>query len=382
MQRNANNEKLAEAVNCFGWQVLGKLARGKHENTFISPLSIAQIMSLVAGGAAGETLAAMKKVLHVSGHDAAQLAELYAGFNRSLHTADAEVIIANSTWTRPDLKLLPAFQSLAAKYGAEAMELPQQPAPINAWCAKNTKNRITSIIDSLEEDLALVLINALYFKGLFTKPFDIKLTEAHDFTNADGKKHKVQMMMLDKKMDYQEDTSMQAVMLDYGKKPVGNQAGASICCVVALPKSTNTVDDLLASGWNNVVSTRGFSNCNGVLQLPRFRAEATLQLGPVLEQLGMQVAFSEHADFTALCQPPNVKISQVVHKTFLEVNEKGTEAAAVTAVSVALCCVVREDPPFHMCVDRPFLFALLEKTTGALLFAGKIAAPVDAPAPQ
>eukprot|EP01105_Mastigella_eilhardi_P013917 TRINITY_DN316_c0_g1_i5.p1 TRINITY_DN316_c0_g1~~TRINITY_DN316_c0_g1_i5.p1 ORF type:complete len:380 (-),score=133.64 TRINITY_DN316_c0_g1_i5:76-1215(-) len=379
MQRNANNEKLAEAVNCFGWQVLGKLARGKHENTFISPLSIAQIMSLVAGGAAGETLAAMKKVLHVSGHDAAQLAELYAGFNRSLHTADAEVIIANSTWTRPDLKLLPAFQSLAAKYGAEAMELPQQPAPINAWCAKNTKNRITSIIDSLEEDLALVLINALYFKGLFKNPFDIKLTEAHNFTNSDGKKHNVQMMMLREEMFYQEDTNMQAVLLDYGKE----RPDASICCVVALPKLKHTVDDLLASDWRDVVNTCGFRNRSGVLQLPRFRAEATLQLGPVLEQLGMQVAFSEHADFTALCQPPNVKISQVVHKTFLEVNEKGTEAAAVTAVVCCdTCCLIRKEEPFHMCVDRPFLFALLEKTTGALLFAGKIAAPVDAPAPQ
>ncbi|KAH3742894.1 serine protease inhibitor [Pelomyxa schiedti] len=372
VSRRGVNDSLADSVNSFGITLLGAFSQGNTDNVFVSPYSISQILSLVSTGAVGVTQAEMISTLCIPSNLISSLATFYTTTNGLLRACDSEVLVANSTWIKTGYSFTPAFQRQCAGFNTEAFPLPLSAEPVNTWCSAKTKGRIPTILDTIPPLTALILINALYFKGLFTQPFEPRNTFPKNFTTAAGNTIRVQMMSKDSpRFLYHETKTFQAVKLGYGTPRSG--PGPSLCCVVVLPKPKNTIQELLEDA-SSMVS--GFSQMAGVLEMPKFRLEWSHDLKTVLKTMGMQTAFSNGAQFGALCSPDDVYISSVIHKTFVEVNESGTEAAAVTAVVLKTKSMPsRPAKSFHMLVDRPFLFFILEESTQAILFGGVINAP-------
>ncbi|KAH3743092.1 serine protease inhibitor [Pelomyxa schiedti] len=362
---------LVGSVNMFGLNVLRAVCCGTAtNNVFLSPYSIAQILSLMCVGANGSTKSEMLHALCIPEGAANSLAAFYQETNRTIKASRAETIIANSTWAKPSYTFTPAFRTSAAMFDTEAYPMPGTPEPINRWCSDNTKGRINHVVDQIDPSLVLALINALYFKGMFTKAFDESLTQQRPFHNADGTTSHVSMMKRTEKMLYKETDEYQAALLTYGPDHVS----PAMCCVVVLPRPSVTVEALLSKHdfWQ-VTKPNTFDSEKGTLQLPRFKLEFSTELSQTLQHLGMTSAFRS-GDFSAMCTPSQLAISAVIHKTFVEVNEKGTEAAAVTAVLLRGCCMPADPPkpPFSMICDKPFLFYILEKSTGVVLFSGKM----------
>ena len=243
---------------------------------------------------------------------------------------------------------------------------PRSPKVINDWCARQTRKRIPQIVDRIPSDAFLYLINAVYFKGTWARTFDKKNTKPAEFHKADGSTEKVQMMYRQGDYRYGTNDVCRYLEMSYGNGAFG--------MVVMLPQEGKTTRDVLASlsgeRWKQM---RQMNNEEVQLYLPRFRTECTYDLAKdVLPGMGMKAAFSPEADFSGIALKP-LRVSGVVHKTFVEVTESGTEAAAVTSVEMVLMSLpVDKKEPVLFRVDRPFVFAICERSTGAILFIGEI----------
>ncbi len=234
----------------------------------------------------------------------------------------------------------------------------------------NTNGLIEKIVESpIDPQTIMFLINAIYFKGTWTVEFDPDRTRDDVFTKAEGEQTRIKMMNLKTDLPYFENDTFQAVDLPYGNE--------RFRMTVLLPKQGVDLDSLISSfnpsDWNQWMSE--FSEHEVKLQLPKFKLEYKITLNDILKALGMAVAFEPYeADFTKLYSgPENAYISNVKHKTFVEVDEEGTEAAAVTSVEVTVTSVGPQ--PITMRVDHPFAFAIRESQSGTVLFIGKIVEP-------
>jgi serpin B len=235
---------------------------------------------------------------------------------------------------------------------------------INAWVAEKTHDKIDKILNETYADMVMVLINAIYFKGTWTYEFDPQDTADGTFHAPDGDQT-VKMMHMHGELSYQENADFQAVDLPYGHE--------LFSMTVFLPKAGKSVDDIVAmltdENWSAWMA--GFNVEELDLSLPRFELEYEKKLNDVLIALGMQDAFTPVvADFSGIKPDHDMWISEVKHKTYVKVNEEGTEAAAVTSVTVVDTAV----GPF-MNVDRPFLFVIHDKNSKAMMFMGKIVDP-------
>ncbi|MFO1462848.1 MAG: serpin family protein [bacterium] len=375
--------QLAESVNEFGFQLLRTLQRAPApagsgpQNLFLSPPSVAWAFDMVLNGAGGATTAALAKTLQVPGWGLPELNAASLALRRSLEAADPKVTIkvANSLWGKTGLEFFPDFLAAARNfYSAELAPLTTV-EPINAWVSAATQGKIPSILnpENITPQTILVLVNALYFKGLWQRPFDPSRTAPQAFHPQAGAERPVPMMSQSGSYAYFEDSQVQAIRLPYG--------GGRLALVVVLPAANSSLkaflDALDAARWRALVS--GLKNRPGQILLPRFKVEYGAELSEPLKAMGMEVAFTEAADFKKLAKvPPGwwVKISSVRHKVFVEVNEEGTEAAAATAISMlAGAAPPPQQPPFRMVVDRPFFAALQDSQSGLLLFIGGVAAP-------
>jgi serine protease inhibitor len=246
---------------------------------------------------------------------------------------------------------------------------PDAVTTINAWCSKNTNGRITKIVSELKPEEFLVLVNAIYFKGTWTKEFDPKLTSAREFRLASGGVQR-QMMNREGRFRYKADDAMQAVALPYGDERLN--------LYVFLPREKDGLGELIdATKPDNFAGLfAGFGEEKGTVVLPRFKLEFEQSLNAALKQLGMGVAFTPAADFSKMVAPPNTAaISDVLHKTFVEVNEEGAEAAAVTGVKMMMTAMPRPEDKFSFVCDHPFLCAIRDDVTGSVLFLGAIYDP-------
>jgi serpin B len=241
---------------------------------------------------------------------------------------------------------------------------------INDWVSKNTNGRIKQIVSELRSDEFLVLVNAIYFKGTWTKEFDPKLTAPRDFYLASGSAQR-QMMNREDRFRYKEDDAMQAVVLPYGD--------GRLNLYVFLPRDRNGLRELIHATKPDSFAAlfAGFTEKKGTVVLPRFKIEFEQSLNAALKQLGMKQAFGPGADFTRMVMPPytSMGISEVLHKTFVEVNEEGTEAAAVTGVKIMMTAMPRPEDKFSFVCDHPFLCAIRDDATGSVLFLGAIYDP-------
>ncbi|MBI4058146.1 serpin family protein [Candidatus Gottesmanbacteria bacterium] len=370
--------RVSEAHDAFGFAAFKLLNQDSDENVFISPTSIAFALSMTLNGAQGETKSAIAKTLFLDRLDLGEINASHALLLQTLSNPDPKVTlsIANSIWTREGMDFSPTFlQTTKDFYRAEVASLdftaPQSVKTVNDWVSKNTNGKIPTIIDSIPPEMVMYLLNAVYFNGTWTYEFDKKLTEDRDFTGADGTSSQHPFMKQTKEFPYFENDQFAGVLLPYGE----NQR---LGMYVLLPKDdfNSFLEELTADNWKSWISN--FTKREGTLLLPKFKLEYETSLNDILKNLGMKVAFDPtNADFTKMLArpiPENLFISEVKHKTFIDVKEEGTEAAAVTSVGIDATSV-GPDNTFYLEVNRPFVLAIADTKTGEILFLGAIRNP-------
>jgi serine protease inhibitor len=367
----AAEARVVSSGNTFGLKLFGALnAAAADENVFISPMSVSMALGMTLNGARGETQAAMRRTLAVAGLTEAEINASYRSLIDLLRGLDPEVTleIANAIWYRAGFTPEPAFlQAGRTHFDAEVAALdfdaPSSVTAVNDWVKAQTHGRIDKIIDALEPNLVMLLANALYFKGTWTYAFDEKHTHDHPFTRLDGTASTVKMRAQEATFAYAEADGVQLLDLPYGD--------SLYTMTLVLPARGSDVNALAArlddAQWNAWMARLAPQKLP--VRIPRFKLEYEEELSDVLKALGMDVAFDcALADFTGIEASGGLCISFVKHKTFVEVNEEGTEAAAVTVVGIERTSV---GPSFV--VDRPFLLALRERHSGTVLFIGKVA---------
>jgi serine protease inhibitor len=367
---------LAPSYTSFGFDLYGELLKGRFdENVFISPASIAFALAMAQNGAANATETAMSKTLHLEGMSRDEINEANSSLIGELHKAEPEVVlsIANSMWLKEGIRFYEEFVGRNEKsLDAEAfigLDIPR----INEWVGRKTKNKITKILEVLPQQTIAVLINAIYFKGTWEVEFDKKLTKEEDFHLPGGRTKSVPMMRRSDDFQYMETDDFQGISLPYGD--------GRISMYIFLPAESSSLNEFSThlgdESWNGWMA--GLHRRKGMIVMPRFKVEFYASLKRTLRNLGMDVAFSpKDADFSSMCpvsHDKNVYISDVLHKTFAEVNEEGTEAAAVTAVVMGVTSSAEMVRPFRMVVDRPFFFAIRDNMTGLILFMGQVVNP-------
>ncbi len=370
---------LVKADNEFGFTLFNGLAETTpHENIFISPISIAIALQMCYNGADGETKAQMAEVMNIAGMPT----EALNHSNQQLiwHLTSSEEVrleIANSLWARKGVPFHEEFiNGLQEFYDASANERdfedPAVLSEINGWVSEKTNGKIDRILSQLDPMAILVLINAVYFKGAWFDQFNSNITEEDDFYLPNGGTQKVQMMFKRDDYTYLETDDFQAVKLPY--KDLNYEM------VIILPAEGEDLTEFMKNKnvewWEETMGE--FSKRDGRLYLPRFKVEYELELNDALIGMGMPDAFTAaSADFSGMTPFEPAWISRVIHKTFIDVNEEGTEAAAVTAIGMAGSMAPEMDPPepFSMLVNRPFFCGIIERNSGAILFMGTIFKP-------
>jgi serpin B len=366
--------RLVSANTSFGFKLFEKLLeRSTGENIFISPTSIAMALEMTYNGARGGTQKAMAETLELQGMSLEAVNQANTDLTAALESlGDIQLDIANSLWADKRTTFEPDFIKRNKDFYQAALrsldfgDPVASAAAINKWVDEETRGKIREMVEDSEVgmDVVLFLINAVYFKGSWTVKFDEQYTGERDFTLLDGSKKKVPMMMTKSNRfgRYQGD-GFQAVSLPYGDEKVS--------MYIFLPDRDLSLEEfhkrLSAESWANWMSR--FQKEETTVILPRFKLECEANLNKALKELGMGVAFSSRdADFTGMCTG-RCWIDKVKHKTFVEVNEEGTEAAAATVVKM------KRGGPAPVRVDRPFFCAIRDDTTGAVLFMGCVVEP-------
>jgi serpin B len=374
---------VATSSNQFAFDLYQRVRR-KEGNLFLSPGSISTALAMTYAGAAGQTKQEMAGVLHFQPDQ--KIDEGYATFLALLNsTGDLNgysLSTANRLWGAADYKFAPGFLSLTRdSYGAELQSLdfkhPEEARrTINGWAEEQTREKIVDLIPSgvLKTDTRLVLTNAIYFEGGWQSEFSKNATKKLPFHETAQDKRDVLTMYQQEKFPYTEDADAQVLSLPY--------RGHELSMVIALPKKVDGLADL-ESGLSEERFANWIKTMRGNrpvdVYLPKFKMRSEFLLSQALGSMGMSLAFSENADFSLISPQEALKISEVVHQAFVDVDEEGTEAAAATAVIFAPTAAPfepREPPkPILFRADHPFLFAIRDNRTGAVLFIGRVQHP-------
>ena len=371
-------KKISSSNNQLGFELLSDVEANADGNIFISPTSLFMALSMIYNGADGVTKEEMAKVLHLDDMNVNELNKANASLISMLYSDSKQIQlnIANSIWLNKDFHFQTDFAQKTRDYfNANIQEIDltdsKSQKMINDWVKKSTNNKIKEIIDSpLDPDLVTILINAIYFKGSWKDEFEKKYTEKRTFHLENGSTKEVPLMKLNKKLPYMENERFQAVSLPYGDGEMSMK--------VFLPKENMSLEEfknlLTDENWKEWLSQ--FHNEEGTILLPKFQMEYEVVLNETLKKLGMITAFEKEANFPKVIEENDpLRISLVKQKTFIDVNEEGTEAAAVTSIQMEKTSAPI-DPPFYMEVNRPFFFTISDDRTNTILFMGAIANPV------
>ncbi len=376
-------QRLTLAQNKFGFQLLKTLAytdQTNSQNIVISPVSMSLAFNVLYNGSYGSTKDQLTNVLQIPGFSLFQLNEASKILMDRL-TAPAQGItsnLSNSVWIRQGITLNDAvLKDAQAYYNAYVTNLdftePEASKTINDWVFGNTAGKIASVVpEQIDTAVASYIINTAYFNGVWKYKFDPEKIAERDFYKQDGSKSPTQSMEMNRKdFLYVENDAFQAVKLPYG-------ADQKFSMVVLLPKDLG-VNNLLGKfdiiNWQNWLE--GFKEKEGTLYLPKFKLDYGGSMVSPLKEIGMVLPFdAEKADFSKLSADGMSKdfyVSNVIHKTYIDVNEEGTEATAVTVIEVGITSakpIKPEDLPFVMDVNKPFFFAIINEETQANLFVG------------
>jgi serpin B len=335
---------------------------------------------MVANGAAGQTRAEMQKALKTDGLPAGSLNAAFRDLNRQFAGRAAVTLdLANALWFQQDrgLSLQPAFvddnrKFFQAEVSGVDFGISETAETINAWADKQTHGKITQIVRfPFPDRTRLILANAIYFKGKWVTPFKPRATRPREFYLPGGQTKQTPMMAQDGRFAYQENDGFQAVKLPY-------QGGLQM--ELYLPRTNASPVKLLADLSSRDKGLEGRSQAfvqrEGTVVLPKFKTESTLRLNQPLQALGIRDAFTDDADFSGITTDEKLLISTVLQKTFVKVDEQGTEAAAVTTITMVGSALMRPpDNRFTMVLDHPFLFMISDADTGSILFLGMMNDP-------
>lgn len=372
-----NTAELVNGNTAFAIDLYKQLAKSNsNKNLFFSPYSISEAVALTYAGAANNTEKQMQQVLRFP----EKQEDLHKGFSElkmalTNNTDSVTLKIANSLWAQKDYVFKPEYLSLVqTKYNAPSYSvnfkkpnlLKQAVLDINSWVEKNTNNQIKELVknDDISEETRLILVNAIWFYGEWLSAFNAKSTQENVFKSIEGEQTTAFMSQKGKYL-YYDDDMLTAVQMPYK----GNKQSM----VILLP-----VNDAGISALEKNFDTEYVSNILGDmrevnlrLKIPKFTAEYSVDLKKTLMEMGMAEAFSDDADFSNMTDKNDLKIDKILHKAKIEVSEKGTKAAAATAVVMVRKTAIMDDLIFN--ADHPFIYMIRDNETGAILFLGKFA---------
>jgi serpin B len=376
----SDTQTLVDGNTAFALDLYQKI-RVTKGNHFFSPYSISTALAMTYGGARGDTEKQMAHVLHFS-LDQSNLhptfSELQSHFQKIQEESEFRLNIANALWIEESYKLLSEFLELNRKYyEANLFNVDFKKDPegsrlkINDWVEKKTEEKIKDllgegIIDTLTR---LVLTNTIYFKAEWDRKFDANNTKERDFWITEETKTKVHMMTQKSYFGYCENKDLQVLEMSY--------EGGNLSMVVLLPRKRDGLSELEAQ-----LNTRSLKEWTSNLRInhieifiPKFTTTRSFNLNKILVSLGMVDAFSDSADFSGMEPKKELKISDVVHKAFIDVDEEGTEAAAATAVVMLVKSALPPKDLPQFIADHPFLYLIRDKETGTILFMGRLTEP-------
>lgn len=369
-------QQAAQGNNQFTMELYHKI-RKEPVNMFYSPLSISSAFAMTYAGAKGETAKQMQSTFHY-GQNAPAFHQDYAELQSLLNkeTNNLSLSLANAVWIQSGLKLESAYENTLTKYykaGLERTSFSDDPdgsrERINNWVEEKTHNKITDLLprSAIRQSTQMILVNALYFKGAWQNPFNKEATVQDTFYVF--KKCATDATFMNQSFTgyYYEDDLAQVVEMPY--------KGGQVSFVLIVPKKRF---DLLAvekafneKRYQNYL--RKMTNTRINLSMPKFTMECSYSLSEPLKQLGLKDAFGSSADFSGMTKETKLVIDKVLHKTFIEVNEKGTEAAAATAITMVKSSFVREMATVN--ANHPFMFLLKDNRSSAILFMGRVMDP-------
>ena len=368
--------EIIEADHAFGFELFREVCRiSKLENIMISPMSVSYALGMTYNGAAGTTLDAFNEVLHFGGLTNQEVNESYKDLMDQLLNLSEEVefALANSIWYKEGYPVLEDFIKTNEDYFNAAIREADFSDPktvdlINGWIEDQTNDKIKDMLDQIPEDVIMYLINAIYFNANWKYEFPKGDTYEGDFKLENGSQTAVDYMVVEGDFQYTSNDDFTAVELPY--------SDSSFSMLVMLPNQENSVSSLTESldvdSWDSWFE---HSQRLGVrVVLPKFKYEFKDLLNNPLKTLGLEVAFSDNADFSRIVPGRKLCISRVIHQTFIDVQEEGTEAAAATIVEIKELSSQGGGPiTFH--ADHPFLYLIKENSTGAIVFMGKVGRP-------
>ena len=362
-------QKLIVGSNAFAFDLLREINKAQRDsNVFVSPLSASMALGMTANGAAGTTYEAMHNALRLGDASRQEVNEGYKSLIALLRGLDksTDFRIANSIWYEQTFPFNDTFLAESKSFfDAEVKALdftsPAAISTINSWVKTSTNEKIPTILDAIDDAEVMFLINAIYFKGTWQKQFDKSQTTQAPFLALDGSKADVPLMHQSVPLRVSHAESYTAVDLLYGN--------SAYAMTVVLPNqnvSVNTLaESLTGDSWKSLEES--FSEHQSEFFFPRFKLTWKRVLNDDLRALGMGIAF-DAADFTPMSpRGRDLIITNVIQKTFVDVNEEGTEAAAATSVGIGVTSA-----PAAIRVDRPFLFVIRERFSGTIMFMGKI----------
>jgi serpin B len=363
--------------NALGIDLYKRVAQG-NENVFLSPHSISVALAMTYEGARADTATQMAEALHFE-VPAARLHPAFQALNQAImpgEDAGYDLHVANALWGMKGHSFQPSFLEVLSKnYQAPLQEVDfasseAARATINDWVAKATNDKIKDLIPQgvLDELTRLVLTNAIYFKGNWASQFKPAQTKSLPFQVLQGKPVKTPLMHQIAEFGYHETDDAQVLSMPY--------QGKALSMIVVLPRQADglaaiegKLDAEALKGWTEDLQQRKVS-----VYLPKFKIESAFSLSKQLSELGMKDAFDpERADLSGMDGSRDLFIKEVIHKSFVEVNEEGTEAAAATGVVVGVRSAPAPPPEFR--ADHPFLFFIRHDATGAVLFIGRLVRP-------
>ena len=368
-------QSLLDANTDFAFRFFSQVCNTEDEkpNVFVSPLSASLCLSMITNGASGNTLTEMQDVL---GFPASSFSlDDLNNYNQKLTTAlldldnTTQLGIANSIWVKQGFKVYDSFVNVNKQmYDAQVQELdftsPTAKDVINRWCAEQTNDCIKEVIKVIPANARMYLLNALYFKGIWASQFATSATRQETFTNSDGTQQKVNMMNQTEMFNYTKNSTFSIAELPYGNE--------AFSMVILLPSGGKTLDESLSEltsenwkEWNSNMAGKQLQ-----VKLPRFRVEYDKTLIDDMIAMGMKDAFDGNkADFSKM-SAAELYVGILQQFTYINVDEEGTEAAAVTVGGMLDSAGLPVTIPFY--VDSPFAFMIKEKSTGAILFMGKV----------
>jgi len=375
-------EKSADIIaadNQFGFELFQKVNASLDEpkNTMISPMSVSLALAMVYNGTDGDTKKQMEDMLHKSGMTPDEINENYKELVAALssHDPKVELAISNAIFYKNTFPVKNEFITTNQNYynaevaGLDFSQTTETLNKVNGWVNTNTKGKIEKILDKVRDKDIMYLLNAIYFNGEWQYRFNSKKTTNMPFTKEDNQVVQAPTMTIENKFNYFSNQTFQMLEIPYGS--------GKYSMLVFLPTSGKTTNDVISmlNPGNMTDWLSRMTELNRKLYLPKFEFKFDQSLVDVLKALGMTDAFSDvKANLTGISDAAQLSISEVMHKSYIKVDERGTEAAAVTEVTI-IYTSTGQDNSFR--VDHPFVFAIREKDTKAILFIGKMMNPTQ-----